>query len=181
MWINKILELDQNVSRRLLLSEDQECLRKFAAFLAHSGDSWFLEIGLFLIWVFTKGKWHSYSALFAGAIVIQAVLVIATKFLIKRRRPEGKWGAVYRNTDPHSFPSGHAARMIMLSIISFGLSIQLLGWIFLLWGICVSVARVSLGVHYLTDIIAGWLIGIILAKGILASQSIFYQLFPFAF
>ena len=181
MLINKILELDQNVSRRLLLSDDKECLRKFAAFFAHSGDSWFLEIGLFLIWVFTKGTWHSYSALFAGAIVIQAVIVIAIKFLIKRRRPEGNWGAVYRNTDPHSFPSGHAARMIMLSIISFGLGIHLLGWIFLLWGICVSIARVSLGVHYLTDIIAGWVIGMILAKGILAAQLIFYQLFPFVF
>ena len=181
MLIDKILEIDQNLSRRLLLSEDKEYMRKFASFFAHSGDSWFLEIGLFLIWIFTKGKCHSYSALFAGAIVIQAVLVIAIKFLIKRRRPEGDWGAVYRNADPHSFPSGHAARMIMLSIISFGLGIHLLGWIFLLWGICVSFARVSLGVHYLIDIIAGWVIGIILAKGILATQSIFYQLFPFAF
>ena len=181
MLINKILELDQNVSRRLLLSDDKKGLRKCAAFFAHSGDSWFLEIGLLLIWVFTKGNWHSYSALFAGAIVIQAVIVIAIKFFIKRRRPEGDWGAIYRNTDPHSFPSGHAARMIMLSTISFGVGIHLLGWIFLLWGICVSIARVSLGVHYLTDIIAGWVIGIILAKGILAAQPIFYQLFPFAF
>ena len=181
MFIKKILEIDQNASRHLLLSENKEYLRKFAAFFAHSGDSWFLEIGLFLIWIFTKGKWHSYSAFFAGAIVIQAVLVLAIKFLIKRRRPEGDWGAVYRNTDPHSFPSGHAARMIMLSIISFGLGIHLLGWIVLIWGICVSFARVSLGIHYLIDIIAGWLIGIILAEGILAAQPIFYHLLPFAF
>lgn len=181
MFIKKILKIDRNASRHLLLSEDKEYLRKFAAFFAHSGDSWFLEIGLFLIWILTKGKWHSYSAFFAGAIVIQAVLVIAIKFLIKRRRPEGDWGAVYRNTDPHSFPSGHAVRMIMLSIISFGLGIHLLGWIVLIWGICVSFARVSLGIHYLIDIIAGWLIGIILAKAILAAQPIFYHLFPFAF
>jgi len=181
MLIKKILEIDQNVSHRFLLSDNKRFLRKFAAFFAHSGDSWFLEIGLFLIWIFTEGKWHSYSALFAGAIVIQAVIVIAIKFLIKRRRPEGDWGAVYRNTDPHSFPSGHAARAIMLSAISFGLGINLLGWILLFWGICVSFARVSLGVHYLTDIIAGWVIGIILAVGILAAQPIFYRLFPFAF
>jgi hypothetical protein len=61
MLINKILEIDQTLSRRLLLSEDKEHMRKFASFFAHSGDSWFLEIGLFLIWIFTKGKWHSYS------------------------------------------------------------------------------------------------------------------------
>ena len=181
MMFKKLLEIDQNLSHRLRLSEDEEFLRKFAAFFAHSGDSWFLEIGLFLIWIFSKGKWHTYSALFAGAIIIQAVIVLIIKFLIKRRRPEGDWGAVYRNTDPHSFPSGHAARAIMLSIMSFGLEIPLLGWIILIWGICVSFARVSLGVHYLIDIIVGWLMGIILAEAILAAQQTFYSLFPIVF
>ncbi len=181
MTLSDFLLKDAELSQRIRIPDNQLVLKKTASLLAHSGDSWFLEIGLFLIWIFTKGKWHSYSALFAGAIIIQAILVIAIKFLIKRRRPEGDWGSVYRNTDPHSFPSGHAARMIMLSIISFGLGVHLLGWIVLIWGICVSFARVSLGVHYLIDIIAGWLIGIILAKGILAAQPIFYQLFPFTF
>jgi len=177
----RILEIDQDLSHRLRLSEEQEFLHKFASFFAHSGDSWFLEIGLFLIWILTKGKWHSLSALFAGAIVIQAVIVIIIKFLIKRRRPEGDWGAVYRNTDPHSFPSGHAARAIMLSIMSFGLGIPLLGWLILFWGICVSFARVSLGVHYLIDFIVGWFIGVILAELILVAQPIFYSLFPCVF
>lgn len=179
--LKRVSEIDRDRSHRLRLSEDKKILRKFAAFFAHSGDSWFLEIGLFLIWIFTKGRWHSISALFAGAIIIQAVIVLAIKFLIKRRRPEGEWGAVYRNTDPHSFPSGHAARAIMLSIMSFGLEIPLLGWIILIWGICVSFARVSLGVHYLIDIIAGWVIGILLAIAILGAQPIFYTLFPSVF
>jgi membrane-associated phospholipid phosphatase len=176
-----ILEIDQKISQLFFLSEDKIQLRKFAAFFAHSGDSWFLEIGLFLTWLFSRGVWHRYSALFAGAIIIQATSVLALKFIIKRRRPEGDWGAVYRNTDPHSFPSGHAARVIMLAFMCFGLDMTQLGWLVLVWGICVSFARVSLGVHYLIDIIAGWIIGIILSRAILAAQPIFYTLIPFVF
>ncbi|MDO9545790.1 MAG: phosphatase PAP2 family protein [Pelolinea sp.] len=179
--IKKILELDQNLSQYLFLPEDKILLRKSAMFFAHSGDSWFLEIGFLLIWLFSSGIWHTYSALFAGAIVIQAVFVIALKFLIKRRRPEGDWGAVYRNADPHSFPSGHAARVMMLAFMCFGLGLPQLGWIVLFWGICVSFARVSLGVHYLIDIFAGWLIGILLANVILTAQPIFYNLIPVVF
>ena len=179
--LNRLLKIDRDLSHRLQISKDRKFLRKFAAFFAHSGDSWFLEIGFFLLWIFSKGKWHSYAALFAGAIIIQAIFVIAVKFLIKRRRPEGDWGAVYRNSDPHSFPSGHAARALMLSVMAFGLGITWLGWIILFWGICVSFARVGLGVHYLVDIIAGWVIGLLLAYGILAAQPIFYALFPSVF
>jgi membrane-associated phospholipid phosphatase len=176
-----ILEIDQKISKLFFISEEKLLMRKFAAFFAHSGDSWFLEIGLFLIWFFSRGAQHKYSALFAGAIIIQALFVLALKFLVKRRRPEGNWGAVYRNTDPHSFPSGHAARVIMLAFLCFGLDFSQLGWVVLVWGICVSFARVSLGVHYLIDIFAGWLIGILLSIAILAAQPIFYKLIPFVF
>ena len=179
--MKKILEFDVEVSQYLFLPEEKILPRKFAAFFAHSGDSWFIELGLLLIWLFSHGTWHTYSALFAGAIIIQAVFVILLKFIIKRRRPEGDWGAVYRNADPHSFPSGHAARAIMLAFMCFGLGMVQLGWIVLFWGICVSFARVSLGVHFLIDIFAGWLIGLMLAKVILAAQPIFYNLIPIVF
>jgi undecaprenyl-diphosphatase len=179
--IKFILNIDQEFSKAFFLSEEKVMLRNFAAFFAHSGDSWFLEIGLFIIWLFTRGIWHKYSALFAGAIIIQAVTVLALKFLIKRRRPDGDWGAVYRNADPHSFPSGHAARVLMLTFLCFGLGITHIGWVVLFWGICVSFARVSLGVHYFIDIIAGWIIGILLARAILAIQPIIYAFIPFVF
>jgi len=45
----------------------------------------------------------------------------------------------------------------------------------------VSLARVSLGVHYLSDVLAGWALGALLAWGVLAAQPILYQWFPFIF
>jgi undecaprenyl-diphosphatase len=179
--LKKILDLDQKYSQKLYLPSDRKLLRAAAAFFAHSGDSWFWLAGLFIIWLFSKGQLHTMCALFAGAILVQATLVLAIKFKIKRSRPEGEWGAVYRNTDPHSFPSGHAVRAVMLAALAWGLGLQPLAWILAIWAPLVSLARVSLGVHYLVDILAGWLLGLALAWCVLTAQPLLYRLFPFVF
>ena len=62
-------------------------------------------------------------------------------------------------TDPHSFPSGHAARCILIMVLSFGFTPTWLAMIISIWAILVSVARVGLGVHYLSDVIAGMILG----------------------
>jgi len=179
--IKSLLEIDHQLSQKLFIDEDAVSLRKLASFFAHSGDSWFLEAGLLLTWIFSEGITHTYAALFAGAIIIQATLVILIKFNIKRKRPEGNWGAIYRNTDPNAFPSGHAARTMMIACMALGLSFPILFWILLFWSILVSLSRVGLGVHFLTDIIGGWIIGVFLALLMVSAQPFFYRLIPFVF
>lgn len=176
--LKKFIEFDEKLSKKLYLPHDKNFLRAAAAFFAHSGDSWFWLAALFIIWLFSKGDLHTNAALLAGAIIVQATLVLAIKFTIKRRRPEGDWGSVYRNTDPHSFPSGHAVRAVMLAALAWGLGLQPLGWILAVWAPLVSLARVSLGVHYVWDVIAGWGMGILLALGVLSAQPLLFNLFP---
>jgi len=179
--LNKILNLDHKLSEKLQLKPDQRALRSFAVFFAHSGDSWFWVAGLFIIWLLTRGNLHKFSALFAGAIIIQASLVLAIKFLIKRQRPEGQWGEIYRKTDPNSFPSGHAVRAVMLAALAWGYHLTPLNWILTIWAPLVSLARVSLGVHYLVDILAGWLLGILIAIIFIQTTPFFLSLMPFVF
>ena len=87
-----LLEIDHKLSAQLLIPIEKKFLRNAAAFFAHSGDSWFWVAGLFIVWLSTKGMWHSVSALLTGAIIFQACFVLAIKFLIRRQRPEGDWG-----------------------------------------------------------------------------------------
>jgi undecaprenyl-diphosphatase len=99
---------------------------------------------------------------------------MAVKFLVRRRRPEGEWGGIYRNTDPHSFPSGHAARAFLIAVVGAALGPAWLGILLWVWAPLVALARVAMGVHYLSDVVAGALFGVIVA---LIGLQVYEQLF----
>jgi undecaprenyl-diphosphatase len=177
--MEKLLTLDASLSRRLRLDDSQGSLRRLAVFFAHSGDSWFWAAGLGLLFILGSGDLRWTSALMLGAVVGLAFAVLGIKFLIRRRRPEGDWGAIYRNTDPHSFPSGHAARAFMLATLALGLAPAWVGWVLLVWAPLVCLARVSMGVHYLSDVLAGMLLGILVGFFLVQAAPFLSTLLPF--
>jgi len=181
MSLRSILDADQQFSQRLKLDEPGGFWFKAAAFLAHSGDSWFWMAALIIIWVLGEGSWRTWAASLGFGIVAQALLVFAIKLVVRRRRPEGDWGAIYRQTDPHSFPSGHAARAALLAVLAFGLGPAWFAVVMLVWAPLVSLARVMMGVHYLSDILAGILVGIMMGGLVLAVLPAVMQLVPFLF
>jgi undecaprenyl-diphosphatase len=157
-----ILEFDARLSDQLRVAEKPGLLRNVAVFFAHSGDSWFWGAGLIGLWWFGNTFWKEWSIVILAGIAVLAVLVMSLKFIIRRRRPEGDWGGIYRNTDPHSFPSGHAARAFLIAVVVTGLgpmSVALALWI---WAPLVALARVAMGVHYISDIAAGVIVGILM-------------------
>jgi undecaprenyl-diphosphatase len=157
--LKKILEMDARLSARMRVAERPGLLRNIAAFLAHSGDSWFWWAGLALLWWLGNAFWRPWALTVLLSIIVLAVIVLAIKFIIRRRRPEGEWGAIYRSTDPHSFPSGHAARVILILVLTIGLGPGWLAVILCIWAPMVALARVAMGLHYLSDIIAGAVLG----------------------
>jgi membrane-associated phospholipid phosphatase len=170
MTIRAILEKDRTVSERLRITENKGLKHSFTAFLAHSGDSWFWLVGLLVIWIWGDSSWHLRATLLIIGIVVLAFIVMGIKLIVKRRRPAGNWGAIYRNTDPHSFPSGHAARAMMLAVIACGVGPVWFAIVVLIWSPLVSLARVAMGVHYLMDILVGMVIGFFMGFGILLLQ-----------
>lgn len=134
-------------------------IRSLAIILAHSGDSWFWWAGLGLLWWLGNSFWRSWALIVLLSIIALAVIVLAIKFTIRRRRPEGDWGGVYRKTDPHSFPSGHAARVILIAVLAIGMGPGWLALVICIWAPLVALARVAMGVHYLSDIVAGFGLG----------------------
>lgn len=157
----KILELDRDWSYALRVAEKPGTRRTLAMLFAHSGDSWFWGLGLLILWLFGDLFWKQWAVYELFWISALAALVIALKFTIRRRRPEGEWGAIYRNTDPHSFPSGHAARAFLIAALAGLLGPLPLAIALWIWAPLVSLARVAMGVHYVSDIIAGALVGML--------------------
>ena len=160
-WLQRLLAADRYYSTRLRYAEKPGLLRRIAAFLAHSGDSWFWGIGLAIVWLASGPEGKTFAVRLVLAILGMAVLVTVVKRLFRRRRPAGEWGAIYRKTDPHSFPSGHAARMAMLFVLGAALGPAWFGWLLLIWAPLVALARVAMGVHYLSDVAAGAALGLI--------------------
>jgi len=163
----KLLSLDARLSAQLRVAERPGLLRTCAAFLAHSGDSWFWWAGLALLWWLGNQFWRSWALTVLFSIIGLAVIVLAIKFTIRRRRPQGEWGGMYRSTDPHSFPSGHAARAILIGVLAIGLGPGWLAVLLCVWAPLVALARVAMGLHYLSDIVAGAVLGAI-AGGIVS-------------
>ena len=168
MTLNRLLGLDARLSARMRVAERPGLIRSLAVVLAHSGDSWYWWAGLGLLWWLGNTFWLSWALAVLQSIIALAVVVLAVKFTIRRRRPEGEWGGLYRITDPHSFPSGHAARVVLIAVLTLGLGPWWLAVIICIWAPLVALARVAMGVHYLSDIVAGFGLGA--AAGIVALQ-----------
>jgi undecaprenyl-diphosphatase len=161
--IKRILEIDRAWSYSLRVAEKPGLRRTVAMIFAHSGDSWFWGAGLIILWLAGNPFWKQWAVYELWWISLLAALVMSLKFIIRRRRPEGEWGAIYRNTDPHSFPSGHAARAFLIAAIASFLGPGWLAVILWVWAPLVSLARVAMGVHYVSDVAAGAIVGVAVA------------------
>jgi undecaprenyl-diphosphatase len=160
-WIRSLLELDARASAQLNLSRRPGPIQNALRFLAHSGDSWFMIPVMGVIWLAGDGFWKWRMLVMFLAMCVTALVAVGLKRLIGRSRPEGNWGLIYRSTDPHSFPSGHAARLVMLAVFSLGFGPAGLCALLFLWAPLVAISRVAMGVHYLSDMIGGAALGIL--------------------
>lgn len=160
--IDRLSAWDEDITRRLFIREDRGLLHNLASILAHSGDSWFWGLGLAALLVFSNEVWKFRASWMLIGALISAIFVFSIKLMVRRSRPAGDWGQIYRKTDPHSFPSGHAARAMVFVILAIYLGPGWLAVILLVWAPCVMLARVAKGVHYLTDVLAGAVVGAVL-------------------
>ena len=161
MNLKILLEKDAELTKKLRIAEEPGPLRTTAAFFAHSGDSWFWALALVTVWVLGDAFWKKWAAIMLGALIIMAAIVLILKFAIRRKRPEGEWGDIYRSTDPHSFPSGHATRAFLLGTMGIFLGPLWMSILLVILAPLVSLGRVAMGVHYLSDILAGAVLGIL--------------------
>lgn len=158
-WFEPVMKWDARLSKALRVPDHRHWLAIFLKFFAHSGDSWFWLAGLFFVWFFGSQAWRARAVFMGVGLTIMAAVVIALKFAIRRPRPEGEWGQIYRITDPHSFPSGHAARSAALAVMASCAGPEWFALAVILWAPWVGISRIMLGVHYVSDVVVGWLVG----------------------
>lgn len=128
------------------------------------GSTWFLFIATTIVIVgFALRKWGREAKLFALTMIGASLLNISLKLAFKRPRPVPFFDLTVPET--YSFPSGHA----LTSCVFFGALAAFLTARMknrrariVVWVVCASMflligfSRIYLGVHYTTDVIAGF-------------------------
>lgn len=100
-----------------------------------------------------------YRSLLAGAVSL--VLYWAIKLTVRRRRPCNAVPGVHAEVPPldkYSFPSGHTMNNLAAGFMVFHL-VPEVGWVVLWMPITWGFLRIYYGVHWLTDIVAGIVLG----------------------
>ena len=154
---------DERWTQRLCIADHPGLLRAAAKVMAHSGDSWFWGIGLAAVWLWGGPGWQRWALTLFSAILGTALIVMTLKFAIQRQRPAGDWGGLYRKTDPHSFPSGHAARAALLLSLGVWIGPNWFWMAMLIYSPLMALARIAMGVHYVSDVVAGYVLGLLLS------------------
>ncbi|MGH9744835.1 MAG: phosphatase PAP2 family protein [Candidatus Acidiferrales bacterium] len=163
VW-NQIQSNDHRLMRRVHRWRAPRWFRILMIVATRGGDGW-LWYALGMILMFFGGP-HRFAAIGAGASAAAAgILIFRTlKHASHRKRPceiEPHCWASILPPDKYSFPSGH-------SITAFGVAIaiglfypELMGTLLTVAAL-IAASRIILGMHFLSDVLAGSAIGIIL-------------------
>ena len=131
-----------------------------AVLLAKVGFAWGVIPldAIALLWLALRRRYRD-SMFFGLAVIGSAILNIAAKNYFARARPSLWLSITPENT--YSFPSGHA-----MGSATLGVALILLFWrtrwrwlvtpLAVTFVLLVGVSRIYLGVHYPSDILAGW-------------------------
>lgn len=142
-----------------------EPINKFAILLSALGGMPFV-LFLTCLWCFHRAWYKKYKdVIFIGLGVVGSIASVwLLKFLISRPRPPEMFHLV--TSYGASFPSAHSMYAATLACLAIFLSRpfpahRFIVCIALLWMLMMGISRVYLGVHFPSDVLAGWSISII--------------------
>ncbi len=178
------LAFDQSVLQAINKTSTPE-LDRFFLILTEFGGVAFVALVTIALFCYLIYKKQRYNALLLGAGVGGAALInYLAKITFVRERPD-LWNQLITETT-YSFPSGHAAGSSALAICIVAILWQtrwripalILAAIYIP---LIGYSRMYLGVHYLTDITAGWILSVAWATVVISlfytrrSRNLFHQ------
>jgi undecaprenyl-diphosphatase len=160
VW-NQIQSSDHRLMRRVHRWRAPRWFRILTVFATRSGDGWlWYALGLILVIYGGEHRWLALGAgIFAAATGI--FLFRALKRTSRRKRPyeiEPHCWAAILPPDKYSFPSGHSITAFAVAM-SIGLFYPQLEICLLVAALLIAASRIILGMHFLSDVIAGSAIG----------------------
>ncbi len=165
---DSLQRLDDRVARwGYDLSSGSDALGSFATGFSYASSNWTVAVVVLAVAGFAAWRRERHLALWA---VASGVLVIPGNALLKLafQRPRPPWDEPIYEIGGYSFPSGHAAGAGLFATVAVLLTIILTrrGWrrrilitAWVLLALATAADRIVLGVHYLSDVVAGLSLG----------------------
>ena len=122
--------------------------------------------GVFALFVLAMVGWEAFLPILWQALMALAVSLIiyeVVKLNTKRPRPFAANPEIKAEVPPldkYSFPSGHTMNNLAVASAVF-YSVPKYGWVMLILPLTWGLLRVYFGVHWLTDILCGFVLGIV--------------------
>jgi undecaprenyl-diphosphatase len=155
---------DHKLMRKLNSWRAPQWIRLWAMAATRAGDGWLWYFVGFLILLWGgNSRWPALAAAGCAASIGVAVFV-SIKRVSGRKRPcevQPHCWATLLPPDQFSFPSGHTITAFAVSI-AFGEFYPALFLVLLFCAISIALSRIVLGMHFLSDVVAGAAIGAVL-------------------
>lgn len=131
--------------------------------VSHLGGAWF-TILVSLSALLVGGVWRVGGRHALVVLVISHLVVQAIKRTVGRPRPSrgSNFAKLIAEPDRFSFPSGHSAAAVAIAVGASTILPQAAP-LFCLLAVLVGLSRVTLGVHFPGDVLAGQLISLVVA------------------
>ena len=141
--------------------------------------SWITALGTFWICLVILGValWRRWAELIGAALALGVTRLVVTvlKSVIDRERPPVVDQLVHATGQ--AMPSGHSANAACVAVFAM-MVVPRLRWPALVFAALVGLTRILLGVHWATDVIAGWAVGALISWACARSVSPVSRRFP---
>jgi undecaprenyl-diphosphatase len=163
---------DHKLMRKVNKWPAPKWIRLSAIMATRAGDGWLWYLIGVLILLFGGDERFTAIAAAGSAAIIGIGIFVSLKKISGRKRPceiEPHCWAHLLPPDEFSFPSGHTITAFAVAV-SIGAFYPALLGVLLFFAVAIAISRILLGMHFLSDVVVGALVGTGLA---LTSHSLF--------
>ena len=162
LWI----ERERSFGRWLHGAAAQKWVVLLLASVSRFGDGWIWYGVVVALPIVAGGGGTAASIRLITVGAVDLLVYVVIKRWVRRPRPFvacSDFRACARTLDEYSFPSGHTLHAVAFSVVLCAYWPQV-GWVVWPFAVLVALSRTVLGLHYVSDVIAGAALGALIAE-----------------